>query len=48
MCPTTYDGTESIYRFRGFSGQVASCRYDLRAVEAVKVTDRLLATLKRP
>jgi hypothetical protein len=47
MCPTAYDGTESIYRFRGFSRQLASCTYDLRAVEAVKVTDRLLSTLKR-
>jgi hypothetical protein len=46
MCPTAYDGTESIYRFRGFSQQLASCKQDLRDVDAAKLTDRLLASLK--
>jgi hypothetical protein len=45
-CPIAYDGTESIYRFRGFKQPLASCRYDLRRVEAVQRTERLLATLK--
>ena len=45
-CPTAYDGTETIYRFRGFALPLASCRYDLRRVEAVRVTERLLATLR--
>jgi hypothetical protein len=45
-CPTTYDGAESIYRFRGFARALPSCTYDLRGVEAVRLTDRLLATLK--
>src|SRR5687767_1713111 len=26
-CPIAYDGTESIYRFRGFGRPLASCRY---------------------
>ena len=46
MCPTAYDATESIYRFRGFARDVASCTYDVRGVKAVIVTDRLLAKLK--
>jgi hypothetical protein len=45
-CPIAYDGTESIYRFRGFSQPLASCTYDLRGVPAVRLTERLLATLK--
>jgi hypothetical protein len=45
-CPTAYDGTESVYRFRGFSHALSSCRYDLRRVEAVQRTERLLATMK--
>jgi hypothetical protein len=45
-CPVAYDGTESIYRFRGFSKPLASCTYDLRGVRAVTLTERLLATLK--
>ena len=45
-CPIAYDGTESIYRFRGFSRPLASCTYDLRRVQAVRLTERLLASLK--
>ena len=45
-CPTAYDGMESIYRFRGFSQPVASCTYDVRNVSAVRMTERLLTTLK--
>ena len=45
-CPIAYDGTESIYRFRGFSRPLASCTYDLRGVHAVRLTEGLLATLK--
>jgi hypothetical protein len=45
-CPTAYDGSESIYRLRGFPRSVASCTYDLRGVEAVQIADRLLDTLK--
>jgi hypothetical protein len=45
-CPTAYDGTESIYRFRGFAYPLAGCTYDLRQVAAVRLTDRLLASLK--
>ena len=46
ICPTAYDGSESIYRFRGFARSLASCTYDLRRVQAVRLTQRLLATLK--
>jgi hypothetical protein len=46
-CPTASDGAESIYRFRGFARAFGSCTYDLRGVQAVRLTDRLLATLKR-
>lgn len=45
ICPTAYDGAESIYRFRGFSRPLASCTYDLRGVRAVQLVERLLATL---
>jgi hypothetical protein len=45
-CPIAYDGTESIYRFRGFQPALASCRHDLRGVEAVRLTERLLRTLQ--
>jgi hypothetical protein len=45
-CPTAYDGTESIYRFRGFPHALRSCTDDLRGVEAVRLTERLLSTLK--
>jgi hypothetical protein len=39
-------GAETIYRFRGFPYPVASCTYDLRCVEAVRLVERLLATLR--
>jgi hypothetical protein len=45
-CPTAYDGSESIYRFRGFPRTLASCTFDLRGVEAVRVAERLLGTLR--
>lgn len=45
-CPTAYDGTESIYRFRGIASPLASCTYDLRRVAAVQLVDRLLASLR--
>ena len=45
-CPIAYDGSESIYRFRGFERRLPSCTYDLRGVRAVRITERLLATLK--
>jgi hypothetical protein len=45
-CPIAYDGTESVYRFRGFARRLASCTYDLRRVEAVRLAERLLATLR--
>ena len=45
-CPIAYDGSESIYRFRGFARPLAGCTYDLRGVRAVRVTERLLATLR--
>src|SRR5262245_45519957 len=44
-CPTAYDGTESIYRFRGFAHPLPSCTYDVGGVEAVRLTERLLSTL---
>ena len=45
-CPIAYDGSESIYRFRGFARPLPSCTYDLRGVRAVRIAERLLATLK--
>jgi hypothetical protein len=45
-CPIAYDGTESVYRFRGVAPPLASCTYDLRRVRAVNLTERLFATLK--
>ena len=45
-CPTAYDGSESIYRFRGFPRPLASCTYDLRGVEAVRLAERLVGTLR--
>ena len=45
-CPVAYDGQESTYRFRGFAQALPGCRYDLRGVEAVRVAERLLGTLK--
>jgi len=45
-CPTAYDGSESIYRFRGFPRALASCTSDLRGVAAVRLAERLFATLR--
>ena len=45
-CPTAYDGSESVYRFRGFPRTLAACTFDLRGVEAVRVAERLLGTLR--
>jgi len=45
-CPIAYDGSESIYRFRGFARALPGCTYDLRGVRAVRITERLLAALK--
>jgi hypothetical protein len=45
-CPIAYDGLESIDRFRGFALALRSCRYDLRQVEAVRLVERLLRTLR--
>jgi len=45
-CPTAYDGQESIYRFRGFPMSIPSCRYDVRRVTAVRLTERLFAMLR--
>jgi len=45
-CPTAYDGTESIYRFRGFAYPLAACTYDLQRVPAVRLVEALLATLR--
>jgi hypothetical protein len=46
ICPTASDGSELVYRFRGFDHAVATCTYDVRGVKAVSLTDRLLVTLK--
>ena len=40
-CPTAFDGEESIFRFRGFGGRLASCTYDLSGVRAVSLVNRL-------
>jgi hypothetical protein len=45
-CPTASDGSESIYRFRGFSTALPSCTYDLRGIRAIQLAERLLGTLK--
>ncbi len=46
MCPTAYDGSESIYRFRGFARPLASCTYDLQGVDAVRLAEQLFKTLR--
>jgi hypothetical protein len=46
-CPTAYDARKSTYRFRGFDVDVPQCTYDVRGIEAVTLTERLLASLKR-
>jgi len=45
-CPTAYDAPESVYRFRGFTPSIPACKYDVRGLQAVRLTERLLATLK--
>lgn len=45
-CPTAYDGSESIYRFRGFAQTLPGCKYDLRGVKAVQLAERLVGSLK--
>ena len=45
-CPMAYDGQESIYRFRGFVPSIPSCKYDVRGIRAVRLTELLLGTLK--
>jgi hypothetical protein len=45
-CPIAYDGFESVYRFRGFARPLPACTYDLRKVEAVRLVERLLASLR--
>lgn len=45
-CPMAYDGAETIFRFRGFQRSLPSCTYDLRGVEAVRLVEKLLASLK--
>jgi hypothetical protein len=45
-CPTVYDGPESVYRFRGFASSLPACKYDVRGIPAVRLTERLLATLE--
>ena len=47
VCPTAYDGQESIYRFRGFDTRLPSCTYDLRGVRAVTLVNRLISQLNR-
>ncbi len=46
VCPTAYDASESVYRFRGFTPSIPACKYDVRGLQAVRMTERLLATLK--
>ena len=46
LCPTAYDGAESVYRFRGFGRSIASCRHDVRGIRAVRLTEQLLASLR--
>ncbi len=45
-CPTAYDGSESIYRFRGFAQTLRGCKYDLRGIKAVQLAARLVESLK--
>ena len=47
VCPTAYDGQESIYRFRGFGRELASCTYGLSGVRAVTLANRLIRQLDR-
>ena len=43
---TAYDAQESIYSFRGFPRAVPGCTYNLGAVGAVRIVERLLDSLK--
>ena len=43
-CPIASDGQEFHYRFRD-KPEVRSCKYDVRRVRAVQLTDRLIASL---
>ena len=45
QCPTSLDGLESVYRFRGFATPLASCIYDLSGVRAVTLVNRLIVQL---
>jgi hypothetical protein len=45
-CPVAYDGSEAIYRFRGFPRTLRSCTYDLRGVRAVRLAEQLIGTLE--
>lgn len=45
-CPVALDGIEKTYRFRGFPHPLATCTYDLRGVKAVRLVERLMATLR--
>ena len=47
VCPTASDGQESLYRFRGFELELASCTYDLARVRAVTLVNRLIRQLER-
>lgn len=42
VCPSAYDGTEAIYRFRGPTPVLRSCTYDLGRVTAVRLLERFL------
>jgi hypothetical protein len=45
-CPIAYDGSESIYRLRGFARPLASCHFDLRGVAAVRLAERIFGSLR--
>jgi hypothetical protein len=46
ICPVAYDGQESVYRFRGVRRALASCTYELDGLRAVRLAQRLAASLK--
>lgn len=41
ICPTAYDGTKSVYTFRGVGGSFDSCEWDLAAVRAAVVASAI-------
>jgi hypothetical protein len=45
ICPN--DGQSTVYRFRGLDLELASCGDELSSVQAVRVTRRILSTLRR-